>query len=120
MPVPDFLKDEEEEVVSNENAMKVAMFQNALAQAQANAARSMPVVEEPVLPNPAAAYPIQSVVDQRPIYIVNPPPVTPVVEEEEPEPRIIIEKVPVYIPVHDRTPQQPVTIIKNFYGQEEE
>ena len=59
---------------------------------------------------------------QRPIFIVRPPVQQPMVEEvAEPEPRVIIEKVPVYIPVPQKIRQQPpVTIIKNFYGQEEE
>lgn len=59
---------------------------------------------------------------QRPIFIVRPPVQQPMVEEvAEPEPRVIIEKVPVYIPVPQKIRQSPpVTIIKNFYGQEEE
>lgn len=42
----------------------------------------------------------------------------PIVEEEVEEPRIIVEKVPVYIPVPQRS-QAPVTIVKNIYNEYE-
>jgi hypothetical protein len=37
-------------------------------------------------------------------------------EEEVEEPRIIVEKVPIYIPVPQRS-QAPVTIVKNIYNE---